>query len=322
MSRLLAVDAATLYFRAFHGIPNTVTAPDGTPINAVRGYLDMTSQLMTRFSPAAYAACWDEDWRPAFRTDLVPSYKAHRVAVPVDGPTPDQEEVPDELAGQVPLLRQTLGLLGLTVVGAPGHEADDVCATLVTRWPTSDPAGGDGVDVVSGDRDLLQLVDDGSQTRVVYIGGGLADAPVFDQEHLQATYGVVDGAAYLDMSVLRGDPSDGLPGVPGIGEKTAADLLRRHGDLDGVLAASAGQGSGLSPARRARLLETADYIARARQVVTCVRDAPLEPDDLAALLLGAEPDPAATDAHAEQWGLTNAVARLRKALGRNRPDRA
>ncbi len=307
----MAVDAATLYFRAFYSVPGTVRSPDGRGVNAVKGYLDMTAHLLRRLRPGAYAACWDDDWRPAFRTDLIPSYKAHRVAP--DAPA-GAEEVPDELSPQVPVLRRTLDLLGLTVVGAPGHEADDVCATLAEGWHAADASGGDGVDVVSGDRDLLQLVDDDAGTRVLYIGAGLADAPSYDQAGLLERYGVPDGPGYLDMSVMRGDPSDGLPGVPGIGDKTAVLLLRAHGDLDGVLAAAVSGGEGLTPARRLKLLQAREYVALARQVVRCVRDAPVQPADPAALVLGPEPDPAETDVHAAAHGVEASVARVREAL--------
>jgi 5'-3' exonuclease len=309
VSGLLAVDAATLYFRAFHAIPTKVAAPDGTPVNAVRGYLDMTAYLLERFRPQAYAACWDADWRPAFRTDLVPSYKAHRVLTERPD-APDVEEAPDELAPQVPLLADTLALLGLPVVAAPGHEADDVCATLARRWP--DEQGG-AVHVVSGDRDLLQLVDDDRGVAVVYIGAGVRDAPVYDEAGLAGRYGVSGGHGYLEMSLLRGDPSDGLPGVAGIGERTAAELLRTHGGLAGLLEAVRDTGSSLSRGRRAKLADAADYLHRALRVVRCVDDAPLQPDDLPGLVLGEEPDPAATDAHAERWGLVSAVGRLRAA---------
>lgn len=309
MSGLLAVDAATLYFRAFHAIPTTVAAPDGTPVNAVRGYLDMTAYLLQRFRPSACAACWDADWRPAFRTDLLPAYKAHRVLQERPG-SPDVEEAPDELAAQVPLLADTLALLGLPVVAAAGHEADDVCATLARRWPEEQ---GGAVHVVSGDRDLLQLVDDDRGVDVVYVGAGVRDAPVFDEARLAERYGVSGGHGYLEMSLLRGDPSDGLPGVAGIGERTAAELLRTHGGLQGLLAAVRDPASTLSRGRRTKLADAADYLHRALQVVRCVDDAPLEPDDLPALVLGEEADPAATDAHAGRWGLTTAVGRLRAA---------
>jgi 5'-3' exonuclease len=312
VSRLLAVDAATLYFRAFYGVPSSVRAPDGSPVNALRGYLDMTSMLLERFSPAAYAACWDADWRPAWRTDLIPSYKAHRVAEAGD------EEVPDELSPQVPLVAEALSLLGLARVEAAGFEADDVCATVARRWTD---AGLGPVDVVSGDRDLLQLVDDEAQVRVVYVGKGVKDAPAMTAADLLERYGVADGRTYLQMSVLRGDPSDGLPGIAGIGEKSAADLLRQHGDLHAVMAAAADPPRPMSPARRSRLIGSLTYLTAAMQVVTCVDDVDVVPATTDEWLVRGPADDAAVEAFGERWGCARQMARLAD-LARTTAERA
>ncbi len=217
----MLLDAASLYFRAFYGVPTTVTAPDGRPVNAVRGFLDMSARLVVAHRPDRFVACWDDDWRPAFRTDAVPSYKAHRQA-PEGG-----EEVPDELGPQVPVIVDVLAAAGLSRVGAPGYEADDVIGTLATR------ARGP-VDIVTGDRDLFQLVDDARGVRVLYTArGGIGDLDLVDEAAVAAKYGV-PGRAYADFAVLRGDPSDGLPGVKGVGEKTAAALITAFGSLAGI----------------------------------------------------------------------------------------
>lgn len=260
--RTLLLDTASLYFRAHHGLPESLVDADGRPVNAVRGLLDFIARFVDEYRPARLACCWDDDWRPAWRVALVPSYKAHRVA---DG---DVEEVPDTLTPQVPLIREVLDALGLAVVGAPGFEADDVIATLAAR--------ADGpVDVVTGDRDLFQLVSDAAGIRVLYVARGVARHERVDDAWLVAKYGIV-GADYVDFAVLRGDPSDGLPGVKGIGEKTAARLVRRHGDLSGVLAAR----EGLSPAVARALAASGDYLWPARRVVTAVTDVPLGEVDL------------------------------------------
>lgn len=298
---LLAVDAATLYFRAFYGVPSSVRAPDGTPVNALRGYLDMTAMLLERFRPTGYAACWDADWRPAWRTDLIPSYKAHRVA------TEGEEEVPDELSPQVPLVAEALGLLGLARVEAAGFEADDVCATVARVW--TDQRRGP-VDVVSGDRDLLQLVDDDAGVRVVYVGKGVKDAPAMTAADLQARYGVADGEGYLQMSVLRGDPSDGLPGVPGIGEKTAADMLRQHGDLHAVMAAAADPSRPMTPTRRAKLVASLTYLVQAMTVVRCVDDADVVPASADDWELGTPADDGSLEAFGERWGCRRQLERV------------
>jgi 5'-3' exonuclease len=211
----MLLDAASLYFRAFYGVPTSVTTPDGRPINAVRGFLDMTARLLTTHGPDRLVACWDDDWRPAFRVAALPSYKAHRVA-PEGG-----EEVPDELSPQVPVLIDVLAAAGIDRVGAPGYEADDVIGTLATR------ARGP-VDVVTGDRDLFQLVDDARGIRVLYTARGIADIELVDEAAVAAKYGI-PGRAYADFAVLRGDPSDGLPGVAGVGAKTAAALINEFG---------------------------------------------------------------------------------------------
>src|SRR3712207_9156086 len=222
----MLLDAASLYFRAFYGVPTSVTSPDGRPVNDVGGFLDMTARLLTTHSPARLVACWDDDWRRAFRVEALPSYKAHRLA-----PDGSEEIVPDELSPQVPVLVDVLAAAGIARVGAPGYEADDVIGTLATR-------AGRPVDVVTGDRDLFQLVDDARGIRVLYTARGIGDIEVVDEAAVTAKYGI-PGRAYADFAVLRGDPSDGLPGVAGIGAKTAAALVTEFGDLTGIRAAVA-----------------------------------------------------------------------------------
>ena len=262
--KLMLFDTASLYFRAFHGLPTSLRAADGRPVNAVRGLLDFLARFIATYSPTEVACCWDDAWRPAWRVALLPSYKAHRVAYG------DVEQVPAELVAQVPLIREVLAALGLQVVGAADCEADDVIGTLATRStiPT---------DVVTGDRDLFQLVDDDRGVRVLYCGRGVANHDRVDGGWLAARYGV-GGPGYLDVAVLRGDPSDGLPGVAGIGDKTAAQLVGSHGDLEGILAAAtAGR---LSATLTARLAAAVDYLGPAREVARVRTDVPLPALDL------------------------------------------
>lgn len=261
-SRTLLFDTASLYFRAFFGLPSSMKDSEGNPVNAVRGLLDFLARFITDYRPTHVACCWDEDWRPAWRVDLVPSYKAHRVAYGT------VEEVPAELTAQVPHILTVLDALGLPMVGAPGYEADDVIATLATR------ASG-AVDVVTGDRDLFQLVDDARGVRVLYVGRGVAKHEPVDDAWLRGKYGIT-GAQYVDFAVLRGDPSDGLPGVKGIGEKSAATLLARYGDLEGIVA----NVDAHSPSIRRALEAAMDYIGRAREVVAGARDIALPDADL------------------------------------------
>lgn len=302
---LLLLDSASLYFRSFFGVPDSVRAPDGTPVNAVRGFLDTISTLVTERRPSRIVACWDEDWRPAFRVAALPSYKAHR-AVP--GST--AEDVPAALTTQVPIIVEALAAFGIARAGAPGFEADDVIGTLATREAAR--ATPEPVDVVTGDRDLFQLVDDAARTRVLYVGRGLRHLEVVDQGRLREKYGVGTGAGYADLAVLRGDPSDGLPGVPGIGEKTAAGLLARFGTLEALLAARDAEDPALAPLQRRRLLEAADYLAVAPAVVRVAREAPVpQVDDR---LPAAPADPEAVVALAERWGLVGPATRLTDAL--------
>lgn len=303
--RLMLLDSASLYFRAFHGVPEKITAPDGTPVNAVRGFLDMVATLVTLRRPRRLVACWDDDWRPAFRVAALPSYKRHRLAVP-DGTA---EQVPDTLEPQVPVIAEVLAAFGVARVGAPGLEADDVIGTLATRATAAGPAD---VDVVTGDRDLFQLVDDTAGVRVLYTGRGVRNLETVDAARLREKYGIRSGPAYADLAVLRGDPSDGLPGVPGIGEKTAAALITRYGDLAGLLAAVTDGDPGLSPGTARKLTAAADYLQVAPTVVRVVRDAPIPPVDDA--LPGAPADPDALLALADRWGIGSSLSRLVTAL--------
>ena len=309
--RLLLLDSASLYFRAFFGVPDSVKAPDGTPVNAVRGLLDMIARLVQDRRPTRLVACWDDDWRPAFRVEAIPSYKAHRVAQPVPGGA-DVEEVPDLLTPQVPVIVEVLEAFGIARVEAPGFEADDVIGTLVAREKARPAAERAAVDVVTGDRDLFQLVDDDAHVRVLYTVRGIKDLEVVDAARLAERYSVASGQAYADMAVLRGDPSDGLPGVPGIGEKTAATLVHRYGSLEGILAARDAGDAGLTATQRRRLTEAADYLAVAPRVVQVAPDAPV--DDVPDALPRVAADPERLVALAERWGLASSVKRVVDAL--------
>lgn len=295
----MLLDTSALYFRAFHGVPDRFHAPDGTPVNAVRGLVDIVARLATQHAPGRIVACWDDDWRPQWRVDLIPSYKAHRVVAEVTG-APDVEEVPDPLETQVPVIREALGLLGIAVVGAPGYEADDVIGTLAAR--------NEHVDIVTSDRDLFQLVDDARDVRVISTSRGMSNLEIVTEEQLMTRYGV-GGRQYADFATLRGDASDGLPGVKGVGEKTAATLLRAHGTLAGIRTAAAA-GEGMSAAVARRILDAAPYLDVAPRVVAVARDLDLP------LLPGTRgvPDAAAAGAFAARWSLESPMQRALGAL--------
>jgi 5'-3' exonuclease len=304
MDRRLLLDTASLYFRAYFGVPDSIRAPDGTPVNAVRGLLDFMARLIGEYHPTEVACCWDNDWRPAWRVELLETYKAHRVEyVVADGS--DVEEVPDPLETQVPIIQDVLAALGVAVVGVDGYEADDVIGTLATDAPMP-------VDIVTGDRDLFQLVDDDRGVRVLYTARGVGRHERIDDGVVQTKYGIRP-QQYADFATMRGDPSDGLPGVPGVGEKTAAALLGKHGDLAGVLAAVDDPGSGLGPTVRKRLRESADYLEVAPRVVAVARDLDLDGIDLT-LPKPAPADPEAYGALVEQWGLGGSADRVVEAI--------
>lgn len=306
-NRLMLLDTASLYFRAFYGVPDTIRRADGTPVNAVRGLLDMIARLSTDYDATHLVACWDNDWRPQWRVELIPGYKLHRVAEEVTG-APDVEIVPDALTAQIPMIRRALHLAGIAVVGVADYEADDVVGTYASH-------AGLPVDVVTGDRDLFQVVDDARQVRVIYTARGMKNLEVVNEAAVVDKYHVQPGQ-YADYATLRGDASDGLPGVTGIGAKTAAVLLGEYGTLDALLTAAMDDGSGLTPSVRSKLAAAKDYLLVAPAVVRIVRDLGLPTPEEA----GAQLHPVAGDGRAElqrlatDWNLGGSVRRLLDAL--------
>jgi 5'-3' exonuclease len=295
----MLLDSASLYFRAFYGIPaDSMTAPDGTPVNAIRGLLDMIARLIRARRPGQLVACLDADWRPAFRVAAIPSYKAHRA-------NPDgSEQVPDALTAQIPVIEQVLAAAGVAMAGAPGYEADDIIGTLAAR--------ADGpVDVVTGDRDLFQLVDDARQVRVIYTARGMSKLEVVGEAEVAERY-QIPGRAYAAFAALRGDPSDGLPGVPGVGEKTAAALVRVFGSVEAMLTALDSGHGGFPMGSRAKLVQARDYLEAALPVVRVATDAPLPP---AGGRLPVTPaDPRRLAELDERWDLGSSLGRMSAAL--------
>jgi 5'-3' exonuclease len=309
---LLLLDGASMWFRSFFGVPSSIKAPDGRPVNAVRGFIDSVAVVVTQQRPTRLVVCLDLDWRPQFRVDLIPSYKAHRVAEAEPAGEPDIEEVPDELSPQVDMIMELLDAFGIPTAGAPGFEADDVLGTLAAH-EKHDP-----VVVVSGDRDLLQVVtDDPVPVRVLYLGRGLAKATLLGPVEVAEHYGVPAeraGPAYAELALLRGDPSDGLPGVPGVGEKTAASLLAQYGSLEHIVAAANDPKSKMARGLRAKLLAATDYIEVAGTVVRVATDAPVTlSTETDALPLHAA-DPKRTADLATRYGVGSSISRLQKAL--------
>lgn len=309
---LLLLDGASMWFRSYFGVPSSIKAPDGRPVNAVRGFIDSMAVVITQHKPTRLAVCLDLDWRPQFRVDLIPSYKAHRVAEEEPSGEPDVEVVPDDLTPQVDMIMELLDAFGIPTAGAPGFEADDVLGTLAAR-ERNDP-----VVVVSGDRDLLQVVaDDPVPVSVLYLGRGLSKATLFGPTQVAEQYGVpVDraGAAYAELALLRGDPSDGLPGVPGVGEKTAATLLATHGSLEQIVAAAEDPKSKMAKGIRTKLKSAADYIEAAGTVVRVATDAPVTLSTSTDKLPLHAANPTRTAELATRYGVGSSISRLQKAL--------
>ena len=279
----MLLDGSSLMFRAFFGIPvGAFKAPDGQPVNAVRGFLDMLARLVADRKPRALVVATDEDWRPAFRVKVIASYKTARL---------ERGAMPAELQPQEPIIWAVLNAIGVEVMGAAGFEAEDVIASLLPKIKGR-------VEIVTGDRDLFSLVRD-PDVIVLYTQKAIGNLLVVDEAEVERRYGI-PGRSYGDYAVLRGDPSDGLPGVPGVGEKTAAQLVRRFKDLDGIIASG-------------KLGEAANaYIERARRVGVPVNIAPVPKP------VGTRPatpmDPQALAKLTETYGIGSSIERLVRAL--------
>lgn len=309
---LVLLDGASMWFRSFFGVPSSIKAPDGRPVNAVRGFVDAVATVVAQHRPSRLVVCLDLDWRPQFRVDAIPSYKAHRVEQETTGDDPDVEEVPDELTPQVEMIADLLDAFGIATGGAPGFEADDVLGTLAAQ-ERRDP-----VIVVSGDRDLLQVVtDEPVKVRVLYLGQGLAKAILWGPKEVSEKYGLPlarAGVAYAELALLRGDPSDGLPGVAGIGEKTATTLLQQHGSLEAILAAADDPKSSVPKGVRTKLKAAADYIEAAGPVVRVATDAPVTLSTESDTLPLSAKDPKRVAELATTLGVGSSIGRLQKAL--------
>ena len=296
---LMLLDSASLWYRAYYGMPDSLLAPDGTPVNAIRGYLDMTARLISQYSPSRIVACLDGDWRPTWRVELFPEYKANRLDEEGDG-----EEEPDTLTPQIPILLDLLDEFGFPMVGVDDYEADDVMATFAVqeRGP---------IRIVTGDRDLFQLVDDVRDVKIVYLAKGVSQHDLVDLKWVADKY-QIPGERYALFAMFRGDPSDGLPGVRGIGEKGAALIANNFASVDEVVAAALNNHEALTPALVKKILAGQDYLKIAPTVVNCARDVALPKLDIE--LPKAPKDLSSIYALRDQYGLGASVDRLISAL--------
>ncbi len=279
MPEWLLVDGSSMFFRAFYAIPQTMRGPDGKMNNAVRGTLDTLARYVNDRKPKHLAFTTDEDWRPAWRVDLIKGYKEHRLAEPI----------PPALIPQVPVILDALTVVGVDVVGLEGYEAEDIVASLAAKVKTP-------IEIASGDRDLFSQVRDRDIIVLYPQKGGIAEV---DEAEVKNRY-KIPGRAYADFAILRGDPSDGLPGIPGVGDKTAAELVRRYGSVAAMLAAGVFRNA------------NAEYLTAALRVVPPVRDLPIKvPKGRRARY---PDDPARVEQLGKKHGIANNLDRLVTAL--------
>jgi 5'-3' exonuclease len=297
---LMLLDSASLWYRAYYGMPDTLLSPSGMPVNAIRGYLDMTARLIGMYSPNRIVACIEGDWRPSWRVDLFPDYKANRLE-----DESDEEEEPETLTPQIPVLLDLLDAFGIPMLGVDDYEADDVMATFAVKEKGP-------IRVVTGDRDLFQMVDDKRDVKIVYLARGISQHDLVDSKWVSEKYGI-PGDRYALFAMFRGDPSDGLPGVRGIGEKGAALIANHFATVDEALAGAKGEHEALSKSLAKKIIDGADYLKIAPTLVHCAKDVaipkmdismPKKPDDLSQIYQ-----------MKEEYGLGASVDRLISALG-------
>ena len=302
---LLLLDSASLWYRAFYGLPQSMVSPSGQPVNAIRGYLDSIARMAVTYQPDRIVACLDGDWRPSWRTDLIPEYKANRIEEESDdGSLSDAAEELEILEAQVPVIMEVLDAIGIPLIGIDDYEADDVIATLSVREPGP-------TFIVTGDRDLFQLVDDKRKVKVAYIAKGISQHELVDLKWIKNRY-EIPGDRYALFATFRGDPSDGLPGARGIGPKGAATIANSFATIEEVIEAANKSNSKLSASLQKKILESAEYLRKAEIVVNCVDDLrlPKGPFNLPKKVLNSK----ALETLAKSYGIDSSVKRLLSAL--------
>ena len=297
---LMLLDSASLWYRAYYGMPDTLLSPSGVPVNAIRGYLDMTARLIGMYSPDRIVACIEGDWRPSWRVDIFPAYKANRLEE-----ESDEEEEPETLTPQIPVLLDLLDAFGIPMLGVDDYEADDVMATFAVREKGP-------IRVVTGDRDLFQLVDDKRDVKVVYLAKGISQHDLVDIAWVSEKYGI-PGDRYALFAMFRGDPSDGLPGVRGIGEKGAALIANNFASVEEALAAAHAEHEALPKSLAKKIIDGTEYLKIAPTLVNCARDVAIPKMDIS---LPQKPaDLSEIYSMKDEYGLGASVDRLISALG-------
>ena len=298
---LMLLDSASLWYRAYFGMPDTLLSPKGEPVNAIRGYLDMTSRLLVKYQPKRLVACLEGDWRPSWRVELFPDYKLNRLD------EEGEEEEPDTLGPQIPILLEVLDALGIAVLGVDDYEADDLIATFSTKQKGP-------IRIVTGDRDLFQLVDDQKDVKVIYLAKGISNHDLVDLQWISKKY-EIPGERYGLFAMIRGDSSDGLPGIRGIGEKGAANIANQFSTLSEVMKAAATGDERLTPNLCKKLLASKDYAAIAHKLVSCATDIALP--QMSIDLPGKPKSMEKIAALKEEHGLGPSIDRIVSALGWN-----
>ena len=258
---LLLLDSASLWYRAYFGMPDTLLSPKGEPVNAVKGFLDMSARLINIYSPNRFVACLEGDWRPSWRVDLFPEYKLNRID------DSGEEAEPDTLSPQIPVLLDVLDAFGFATLGVDDYEADDVIATLSKseRGP---------IRIASGDRDLFQLVDDEKDVKIAYLAKGLSNHDLVDIDWISKKY-EIPGDRYALFAMIRGDASDGLPGLKGIGEKGAALIAKSFSQMQDVVKAAENEDELLPKTLAKKVLASKEYARIAPKLVNCALDVPI-----------------------------------------------
>ncbi len=297
---LMLLDSASLWYRAYYGMPDTLVNSEGAPVHAIRGFLDMSARLISQYKPNRLVACLDGDWRPSWRVDLFPEYKANRVDV--EG---DEEAEPETLTPQIPILLDVLEALGIPLIGADDYEADDVIATYSVQEP------GPTL-IVTGDRDLFQLVDDKRKVKVVYLARGIANHDLVDKKWISTKY-EIPGERYALFAMIRGDASDGLPGIKGIGEKGAGLIANSFSSMQEVIQAAQGEDERLTPALRKKLLADIEYARIAERLVHCALDVPIPKVELK--IPKTQPDLSRVYQLKEEHNLGASIDRFISAIG-------
>ena len=296
---LMLLDSASLWYRAYFGMPDTLLSPKGEPVNAIRGYLDMTSRLLVKYQPKRLVACLEGDWRPSWRVELFPDYKLNRLDEEGD------EEEPDTLGPQIPILLDVLDALGIAVLGVDDYEADDLIATFSTKQKGP-------IRIVTGDRDLFQLVDDKRDIKVIYLAKGISNHDLVDLQWISKKY-EIPGDRYALFAMIRGDSSDGLPGIRGIGEKGAASIANQFESLEEVMAGAVSGDERLTPNLCKKLLASADYAAIAPKLVSCATDIALP--EMSIDLPTKPKSMEKINLLKEEYGLGTSIDRIVSALG-------